>query len=75
MAKRRKFTAKLKAEVVLEALRCELHRRNSVDHITSAKNKSPHGNANFLKMSKLSLSQQISFRQASQRSGLLNLSK
>ena len=73
MAKRRRFTAKFKAEVVLEALHGEVHKRNSVDVITSAKTRSQHGNANFLKMLKPSLSRQIS-SQASQRSGSLNLS-
>ena len=73
MAKRRKFTAKFKAEVVLRHSAVKVHSGNSVDVITSAKTRSQHGNANFLKMLKPSLSRQIS-SQASQRSGSFNLS-
>ena len=71
MAKRRRFTPEFKAEVVLEALSGQ--RTVSPENLTSAKTKSQRGNANFLKMPKLSLSRQIS-SQASQRSGSLNWS-
>ena len=73
MAKRRRFTPKFKAEVVLEALAGKLHKRNCVDAITSAKTRSQRGNANFLKTSKPALNLQIS-HQASQQSGSFNWS-
>ena len=73
MAKRRRFTAKFKAEVVLEALVVKVPKRNCVDVITSAKTKSQHGNVNFLKMLKPSLSRKPRSTPASQRSGSLNL--
>ena len=63
----------LKQKLCLKPSTVKLHKQNCVDVITSAKNRSQRGNANFLKMLKPSLSLQIS-RQASQRSGSLNSS-
>ncbi len=64
----------LKQKLCLRPSVVKLHKQNCVDVITSAKTKSPHGNANFLKMPKPSLSRKPISRQMRQRSGLLNLS-
>ena len=48
MAKRRRFTAKLKAKLYLKHSRVKVHKQNCVVAITSAKPRSPRGNAKFL---------------------------
>ena len=57
--KRRRFTPEFKAEVVLEALRGEVPKRNCVGTTTSAKINSQSGSSKSLKMWHLCLPRRI----------------
>ena len=60
MAKRRRFTAQFKAEVVLEALTGPVRKRNCTDGITSATTNCRSGNISRLTMRQPALSPLIS---------------